>query len=141
MIYDRFDSRKPRTEQDLFLFAMGELGGWRKAWFAVRAVLDRRLQSRLAVVAALGARVGATVRGTPMRTTAPYLRTLARAKWALALGLATSSGAFLAYRLAATADACEPARVQTMAATPPSGTETQTVTTENCLQNSEVVSE
>lgn len=141
MIYDRFEPRKANAEQDVFLFAIGELGGWRKAWLAVRAVFDRRLQYRLAVVADLGARVEASVRPTAIRQAAPYLRTVTRAKWALAICLCASACAFLAYRIAGSGDTCPPTRVQTMSATPPGTDRAPAVTLENCLENSEVVSE
>ncbi|MCW5941721.1 MAG: hypothetical protein KIS66_05790 [Fimbriimonadaceae bacterium] len=141
MIDDRLVSWRRRSEEDVFLFAAGELGGWRKACLAVRAVFDPRLRERLEAVASLSARFGDAVRGAPLSREAPYARTVMRAKWALALCLAASAGAFLAYRLASTGEACETYRPQTPPAASTAHDKNGTIKAEPCLGSAEVVSE
>ncbi len=86
------------NDEDLALFALGELRG-PKAWLiAVRAAFNPRIEQRLKEFGELSHRLSLGVRGRPRLTVHPWIPAVRAAKWTVLVTAVLVTGAFVAYQ-------------------------------------------
>lgn len=89
---------KAMNEEDLALFALGELRG-PKAWLiAVRAAFNPKVEKRLKEVGDLSHRLSLGVRGRPRRLIQPWVPMVRAAKWTVLVTAVLVTGTFVAYQ-------------------------------------------
>ncbi len=91
---------KATNEEDLALFALGELRG-PKAWLiAIRAAFNPKVEQRLKDFGDLSHRLSLGVRGRPRRVVQPWIPVVRAAKWAVLVTAVLVTGVFVAYQAA-----------------------------------------